>query len=173
MVLVDLRRLTPGVGSGSVGTNATGLFTLRPDFVRVGSGVYEDEISESSYRMSERRCRKVDVKSITYITVHALSPLPLSTSSATSSPSPSPPRAPSRRGRRARRASASLRLQRRPYSPTSSSSPPGIRNWRRRRQLIARNIILQHLRSLSLEGRRPCRIFLTRLQSLQDLRCGR
>lgn len=48
IVLVDLRRLTPGVGSGSVGTNATGLFTLRPDFVRVGSGVYEDEMSESS-----------------------------------------------------------------------------------------------------------------------------
>lgn len=48
IVFVDLRRLTVGVGSGSVGTKATGLFTLRPDFVRVGSGVYESEIPESS-----------------------------------------------------------------------------------------------------------------------------
>jgi hypothetical protein len=31
-----------------VGTNVTGLFTLRPDFVRVGSGVYESETSESA-----------------------------------------------------------------------------------------------------------------------------
>ena len=30
------------------GTNATGLFILRPDLVRVGSGVYESETSESS-----------------------------------------------------------------------------------------------------------------------------
>lgn len=29
-----------------VGTNVTGLLTLRPDFVRVGSGVYESEMSE-------------------------------------------------------------------------------------------------------------------------------
>jgi hypothetical protein len=47
-VLVDFLRLTPWAGSGMVGTNATGLFTLRPDFVRVGSGVYESEMSELS-----------------------------------------------------------------------------------------------------------------------------
>jgi hypothetical protein len=47
-VLVDFLRLTPCAGSGMVGTNVTGLFTLRPDFVRVGSGVYESEASESS-----------------------------------------------------------------------------------------------------------------------------
>lgn len=54
-VLVDFRLLTPCVGSGIVGTKATGLFTLRPDFVRVGSGVYESEMSElsSSYNLSE------------------------------------------------------------------------------------------------------------------------
>lgn len=39
MVLVDFLRLTPGVGSGITGTNATGLLTLRPDFVRVACGV--------------------------------------------------------------------------------------------------------------------------------------
>lgn len=48
IVLVDLRRFVLLVGSGMVGTKATGLFTLRPDFVRVGKGVYEEEISESS-----------------------------------------------------------------------------------------------------------------------------
>lgn len=53
IVLVDLRRFTLLVGSGMVGTKATGLFTLRPDFVRVGNGVYEDEMSESSWAMSE------------------------------------------------------------------------------------------------------------------------
>lgn len=47
-VLVDFLRFTPWAGSGMVGTNATGLFTLRPDFVLVGSGVYESETSESS-----------------------------------------------------------------------------------------------------------------------------
>ena len=46
-VLVDFLRLPPCVGSGMTGTNATGLFTLRPDFVVVGSGVYESETSES------------------------------------------------------------------------------------------------------------------------------
>ena len=46
-VLVDFLRFTPCVGSGIMGTNATGLFTLRPDFVVVGSGVYESETSES------------------------------------------------------------------------------------------------------------------------------
>ena len=46
-VFVDFRRLTPcDEGSGMVGTNVTGLLTLRPDFVRVGSGVYESEMSE-------------------------------------------------------------------------------------------------------------------------------
>ena len=40
--------MTLVVGSGIVGTKATGLFTLRPDFVRVGSGVYEEEMSDSS-----------------------------------------------------------------------------------------------------------------------------
>lgn len=50
-VLVDFLRFTPCEGSGMTGTNATGLFTLRPDLVRVGSGVYESETSEllSSY----------------------------------------------------------------------------------------------------------------------------
>jgi hypothetical protein len=47
-LLVDFRRLTLDEGSGIVGTNATGLFTLRPDFVLVGKGVYDEEISESS-----------------------------------------------------------------------------------------------------------------------------
>lgn len=47
-LFADLRRLTAGVGSGKVGTKATGLFTLRPDLVLVGSGVYDDDMSESS-----------------------------------------------------------------------------------------------------------------------------
>jgi hypothetical protein len=47
-VLADFLRLTVCDGSGSMGTNETGLFTLRPDFVRVGSGVYESETSELS-----------------------------------------------------------------------------------------------------------------------------
>jgi len=51
--LVDFLRFTPCAGSGMIGTNATGLFTLRPDFVRVVSGVYESETleSESSFYM--------------------------------------------------------------------------------------------------------------------------
>jgi hypothetical protein len=46
--LVDFLRLTPWDGSGRVGTNATGCLMFRPDFVRVGSGVYESEMSELS-----------------------------------------------------------------------------------------------------------------------------
>lgn len=46
--MADFLRLTPCAGSGIVGTKATGLLTLRPDLVRVGSGVYDDEMSESS-----------------------------------------------------------------------------------------------------------------------------
>ena len=54
-VFVDRRRLTLCVGSGRVGTNATGLVTLRPDFVRVGNGVYEEEMSDSSCSQSVGR----------------------------------------------------------------------------------------------------------------------
>ena len=47
-VLFGLRFLTEE-GDGNVGTNATGLLTLRPDLVLVGRGVYEEEMSESSF----------------------------------------------------------------------------------------------------------------------------
>lgn len=48
IVFVDLRRLTPCAGSGMVGTKTTGLWMLRPDLVRVGRGVCEEDMSESS-----------------------------------------------------------------------------------------------------------------------------
>ena len=48
MTLADFLLLTPCEGSGITGTKATGLITLRPDFVRVVSGVYESDSSELS-----------------------------------------------------------------------------------------------------------------------------
>lgn len=91
-VFTDLRRFTLGVGSGSVGTKATGLFTLRPDFVRVGSGVYDEEMSESSCTSSI--CHSIEQKSDaeTHVAVHAIRPLPLPTPRSTPPAPPSPPR---------------------------------------------------------------------------------
>lgn len=104
----------------------------------------------------------------THIALYTLSPLPLSSSSTSSSPSASS-RAPPRHRRRARRTRPKFALQRtRRANPPSSSSPPWPSNWRRSRQFIARNIILQHLGSLSFEGGRPRRIALVRLQSLKN-----
>jgi hypothetical protein len=93
---VDFLRLAPWTGSGMVGTNATGLFTLRPDFVRVGSGVYESETSESSSSFyTSQRTLPWYIRH-TYVTlllaVVAL-PLPSSAAAPTSSPSTPSPRA--------------------------------------------------------------------------------
>lgn len=99
MVLVDFLRLTPGVGSGITGTYAIGLVTLRPDFVRVGCGVYDSEASESSSSF----CMLSDMLAWLYHDTHvalffcAVGALPLAaaTSSTTSAPpsSSSPPSA--------------------------------------------------------------------------------
>jgi hypothetical protein len=92
-VLVDFLRLTPCEGCGRVGTNTTGLFTLRPDLVRVGSGVYESETSvlSSSYGLLD-----------TFFLLH-LQPLTSSSSSSSLSERlrlpPRPPRPPRPRPR--------------------------------------------------------------------------
>lgn len=148
IVLVDFRRLTPCAGSGMVGTNATGLLTLRPDFVRVGSGVYDDEMSESS-----SSCVVSDEKGSGwhYVATHialidALRALPLaSATSTTTAPTPAPSSRPPRRRRRStcwRYSNLGLERARRPHAATSPS-PGGTRVWRRCGQFVARYITLQ------------------------------
>lgn len=95
-VLVDLRRLTPGEGSGRVGTKATGLFTLRPDLVWVGSGVYESETSEFSSSSSSSSCSVLDGDFP--VTLHPLTSFSSSVSERFRLP-PRPPRPPRPRHR--------------------------------------------------------------------------
>jgi hypothetical protein len=158
IVFVDFLRLTPCAGSGIVGTNATGLLTLRPDFVRVGSGVYDDEMSESSSSSScsvsdgSDSCQEHAATHLALIST--LGALPLA---ATSAPTPTSAPAPSSRSSRRRRCGAhrrrshlSLKRARGPHSATPSSAGRAL-GWRRRRQLVASNVALQNLRLLGLK----------------------
>jgi hypothetical protein len=156
-VLVDFLRLTLCEGCGRVGTNTTGLFTLRPDLVRVGSGVYESETSElsSSYSLSDGMIlMMVMILATTNIVIvffalRALALAASATASTSPTPTPSARTSPSRRTRW-RCARFNLDHVRGAYAPTSSSADI-IRDWWWGGQLVASNVVLKYLGPLGLE----------------------
>jgi len=112
-------------------------------------------------------------KGATHIAVYTLGPLPLPTTRTASPSASSPTRASPRSRRRCRGACSTLRLQPTWRSHFTSSAPPptcgnGWRGWKP----IARNVVLQDLCALGLEGWRPSCVSLMRLQPLKDFCSG-